>query len=331
MQFNKNILQLACAKEVDKIGAFIKKQVVDMKREGVVIGLSGGIDSAVCSALCAKILGKEKVLGVILPEKESNPISEKYAAKHAQEIGIKTETRDITPILTGMGTYERRDQAIREVFPEFDNQLKSKIVLPQDILTTGSFNYFTLKITDDQGKEQNARLNNQILRRIVAATNSKQITRMMCLNYYADLNNLLVCGTTNRSEYMQGFFVKFGDGGVDFEPIEHLYKIQVYQLANYLNIIPEIIERAPSPDTFSFCVTDQEMYFRMPFNQLDPLLYAWENQIPIPEAAKALDLEEDQVKRVFRDLTSKFNTTRNLRMPPQSLINSQQREACLSK
>jgi NAD+ synthase len=116
--------------------------------------------------------------------------------------------------------------------------------------------------------------------------------------------------------------VKFGDGGVDIEPIVHLYKMQVYQLAKYLKIIPEIIEGSPSPDTFSFPVTDEEMYFRIPYNQLDLLLYAWENRIPISEVSTVMNLTEDQIQRVFRDLISKYNATKSLRLPPQSLTNS---------
>ena len=157
------------------------------------------------------------------------------------------------------------------------------------------------------------------MHRIVAATNTKQITRMMHLNYYADMNNYLVCGTTNRSEYIQGFFVKYGDGGVDIEPIVHLYKMQVYQLAGHLGVIREIIEREPSPDTFSFEVTDEEMYFRIPYSVLDLLLYAWENNIPVAEVSGAMNLTLEQVNRAFRDIASKHNTTKYLREPPLHL------------
>jgi NAD+ synthase len=267
-----------------------------VKREGVVIGISGGVDSAVASALCIKALGPANVLGLILPEKESNPVSEQYALAHSKKIGLTTVTEDITKALEGIGTYERRDTAIRSVYPGYDSNCKSKIILPPDLLAKDALNYFTLKIMDNTGAVKNVRLNIHALRGIVAATNTKQVTRMMYLNYYADLKNYLVCGTTNRSEYMQGFFVKYGDGGVDLEPIAHLYKTQVYQLAEYLEVIPEIINREPSPDTFSFPVTDEEMYFRIPYT-------------------------EDQVKRAFNDLTSKYEATRNQRLPAQSLMN----------
>jgi NAD+ synthase len=320
MKFSKGILKLDCSAEVNKLSDFLHQHVVSMKRDGLVIGLSGGVDSAVCSMLCARALGPEHVLAVLLPEKESNPLSEESAAKHARKIGVRSMTVDITPTLDGFGTYAKRDDVIREIFPEFGPGYTSKIVLPPDLLVKDSFNYFTLKVMDPQGQVKTARLNNQVLRGIVASTNTKQITRMMYLNYFADLNNFLVCGTTNRSEFIQGFFVKYGDGGVDVEPIEHLYKTQVYQLAEYLGVMPDIVNRAPSPDTFSFPVTDEEMYFRIPYHTLDLLLYAWENDVPVTELAEAMDFTEIQVRRAFRDLNSKFSATRNLRLPPQNLL-----------
>ena len=113
--------------------------------------------------------------------------------------------------------------------------------------------------------------------------------------------------------------MKYGDGGVDIEPIAHLYKNQIFQLAEYMGVIPEIIDRAPCPDTYSAPVTDEEWYFRMPFKQLDLLLYAWENESDIPEVCRAMNLTEEQVKRAFRDFASKNKTTEHLRRCPPSL------------
>jgi NAD+ synthase len=319
MVFDKDVLQIDSTAEVDKICDFIKKQVSDLKRDGVVIGISGGIDSALCSLLCLKALGTTKVLGLILPEKESNPISADYAQKHSGVIGLNTITDDITTTLEGFGTYTKRDNVIKEIVPEYNSRWKAKMTLPTDLLTRDAFNFFTLKMKDDKGSIKTSRLNNKNAWRILAASNSKQITRMMYLNYYAEMNNYLVCGTTNRSEFIQGFFVKYGDGGVDIEPIAHLYKMQVYQLSRHLGVIAEIIERTPGPDTFNYEVTDEEMHFRMPFNILDLLLYAWENKISVDEVSNALSLTEEQVKRAFRDITSKHNATNYLRLPPLKL------------
>ena len=319
MEFNKDVLKLDCKSEVERICEFIQQELRDMKRDGIVVGLSGGIDSALCAALCFEAIGKDKVYGLILPEKESNPVSAEYAAKHAQKLGIETETVDITPTLEAFGTYRKRDDVIREVFPEYDSGSKSKITLPADLLSKDSFNFFTLKIDDGKGNMKSARLNKKSLNGIVAATDSKQRTRMMHLYYYAEKMNYIVCGTTNKTEVIEGFFVKYGDGGVDIEPLSHLYKAQVYQISEHLGVIREIIDRAPSPDTWSFQVSDEEFYFRIPYDKLDLLLYAWQNDIPVEQVCETMNLSAEQVKRAMRDFNAKFNATKHLRQLPPTL------------
>ncbi len=319
MDFHKDILKVDCRNEVERICSFIQQQVREMKRDGIVIGLSGGIDSALSAAICVKALSKEKVFGLILPEKESNPVSAEYATKHAKELGIETETIDITPTLEAFGTYAKRDNAIKKVFPEYNDNYKSKITLPANLLARDAFNFFTLKIDDGKGNIKSARLDKKTLNGIVAATDSKQRTRMMHLYYYAEKMNYIVCGTTNKTETLEGFFVKYGDGGVDIEPIAHLYKTQVYQLSEHLAVIREIIERAPSPDTFSFQVSDEEFYFRIPYAELDLLLYAWENNIPVEDVCKTMSLTGEQVQRAKRDFDAKYNATKHLRHLPPAL------------
>lgn len=317
MSFHKDILKIDCERETGRICSFIKKQLTSMKRNGIVIGLSGGIDSALAAALSVKAVGAENVFSLILPEKESNPVSAEYAKKHADMLGITTETIDITSQLETFGTYQKRDDIIRGIFPEFNNSYKLKITLPTDLLSKDAFNFFTLTIEDNSGNVKSSRLKKRALNGIIAATDTKQRTRMMNLYYYAELKNYLVCGTTNRSETVQGFFVKYGDGGVDIEPLAHLYKTQVYQLSRHLGVIQEIIDRAPSPDTFSFQVSDEEFYFRIPYDQLDLLLYAWESDIDIIEVCREMGLQEEQVKRAFRDFSAKYNATKHLRnLPP---------------
>ena len=319
MAFRVGVLRIDCEAEAQRICSFIQKQVGDMKKVGAVVGLSGGIDSALSAELCVRALGKDKVLGLILPERESNPISAEYAGKHVRKMGIAAETVDITPTLDAFGVYDKRDHAIKSVVPDYNSSWKSKIVLPADLLSRDALNFFTLKVQDSAGNIHSARLNSESLRSIVAATNVKQRTRMLYLYCYAESGNYLVCGTTNKSEAVQGFFVKYGDGGVDIEPLQHLYKTQVYRLAEYLGVIREIIDRPPSPDTYSYVVTDEEFYFRMPYDTLDLLLYAWENSVPVGEVCGAMGLTEEQVKRAFRDFTSKNNATKHLRRLPPTL------------
>ena len=293
--------------------------MISMRRDGAVIGLSGGVDSALSAALCVKALGKEKVFALILPEKDSNPNSANYAQKQAERLGIETKTIDITSSLEGFGTYEKRDNVIREIIPEYDSSYRFKITLPADLLAKDAYNFFTLTIDNNKGNVKSARLTKDTLNGIVAATDTKQRTRMMHLYYYAESMNYFVCGTTNRSETLQGFFVKYGDGGVDIEPLAHLYKAQIYQLSEYIGVIKEIIDRAPSPDTFSFEVSDEEFYFRIPYDKLDLLLYAWENDIMSSKVCEVMDLKEEQVKRAFRDFSAKYNATKHLRQLPPTV------------
>jgi NAD+ synthase len=313
MDFHKDILTIDCVQEAQRISEFIRDQTQRMRRGGAVIGLSGGIDSAVAAEFCVRALGSEKVLGLILPERDSHPLSEQYAGKQAQKMGIRVDTIDITPTLEGFGTYERRDEVVKEIFPEYNSHYKLKISLPPDLLSRDAFNFFTLTIDDGRGKVKSARLKRETFLGIVAATNTKQRARMMHLYYRAEKMNYFVCGTTNKTENVQGFFVKYGDGGVDIEPIAHLYKTQVYQLAEHLGVIQEIVQRTPSPDTYSFHVSDDEFYFRMPYEKLDLLLYAWENKVPVEDICKVMDLAEDQIKRAFRDFAAKYHATEHLR------------------
>jgi NAD+ synthase len=321
MTFHKNILDINPEKECERICEFIQEQMfTHFRREGAVVGISGGIDSALTTALSVRALGKDKVLGVFLPEKESNPISLTYGELLAKKLGIKTEKVDLTQALESLGCYKKRDEVIKKLLPGYDSSYKIKIGLPQDLLERDRINYFSLKMISPKGEEKTFRLSKEGLLGIVAATDMKQRSRMIQLYYYAEKLNYLVIGTTNLSEYAQGFYVKFGDGGVDLEPIAHLYKTQVYQLSKFLDIPGEIIKREPSPDTFSAVVSDQEFFFCMPYDMLDLLLYAQEKKVPLPEVSKVLNLSEEQIKRAYRDFDQKRKASVHLNQNAPNLL-----------
>lgn len=321
MEFSKDVLEIDPARETERITIFIEKTIlIDMHKKGAVIGLSGGIDSAVSAALCVRALGAGKVLGIILPEKDSSSVSERYALLLAKQLGIRTERVDMTPTLEEFGVYEKRDQVVSKIFGDFDpSTWKYKIVLPQDLLEKERLNIFSLVVQLPNGSEQKKRLPIQDYLQIVAATSMKQRTRMVYLYYFAETNNYAEVGTTNRTEVRQGFFVKYGDGGVDLEPLAHLYKSGIYMLAEYLDIPREIRERTPSPDTYTAEVSDTEFYFCVPFDILDPFLWADENNIPQAKVCEVLSLTQEQYMRLKRNIDQKSKATRHLLEVPPAL------------
>ena len=151
---------------------------------------------------------------------------------------------------------------------------------------------------------------------IVASSNLKQRLRMTTLYYHGERRNWAVVGTGNKDEHMQGFFVKYGDGGADLKPIAHLFKMQVFQLAKALGVPDEIINRTPTTDTYSAECTQEEFYFGLDFYRMDMLWYAMENSVPAEEAAKVLELTVEQVERGYENIARKITATEYLRQTP---------------
>lgn len=317
MIFSRDILKLNCQEAACEIQNFIKNEVFNkFKKKGAILGLSGGVDSALSAALCVNALGAENVIGLILPEKETNPCSIKYAKLHAQQLGIKTFHIDITSILNSFDVYSKKNEIIMKIFPDFKEDMRYRLTLPQNLLDKDRFNIYSLEIELKPGEISSKHMNIKDYRELVALTNIKQRTRMVLLYYFAEKNNYVVLGTTNKTEYLQGFFVKYGDGGVDIEPLADLYKAQVFELAEYLMVPEAILQRKPSPDTYSLEVSDTEFYYCIPFDKLDLLLYAYENQIDISKIKDELQLDESQIKRAFFDFERKSKATENFRQLP---------------
>ena len=322
MTFDKCSILLDPAAETTRIVSEMRRTVRQvMRRSGAVVGISGGVDSAVVLALAVQAFGAEHVIAVMLPERDSDPASERLARGLARQFGVEPLLESITAALEGFGCYRRRDEAIRRVFPECDAGAgyKVKIVLPPNLLDEGTLNVFFLTIVTPQGIELRKPLPAPEVLQIVAASNFKQRTRMAFLYYHAELHHSAVIGTANKHEHDLGFFVKHGDAGVDVNAIGHLYKTQVYQLAEYLNVPEAIRQRPPTSDTYSAPCDQQEFFFRLPFETLDLLWYAQENQVSISEAARVMGLTEAQVRRAFDDFTPKHRTTQYLRLAPVAI------------
>jgi NAD+ synthase len=316
--FHSDILKLEHIEKVtEQITAKLRNDVEQkLKRYGGVVGISGGIDSSVTLALASRALGSDKVTGIMLPEKDSNPESRRLAAILAQKLGVKTIIEDITDALNGFNCYRRRDEAVKRVFQEFNpDRHKMKIGIKTD---PGSQlpPVFSVTIIDEKGKEKVNKLSVKEYLQIVAASNFKQRTRMSMLYYHAERMHYAVIGTPNKHEVVQGFFVKYGDGGADIMPIAHLYKSQVYQIAEYLEIPQDIIDRTPTTDTYTAEQTQEEFFYQFPFPILDLLWYGYENNISSAIVGRVLNRPADEIQQIFRNFDRRRHTTEYLRMPP---------------
>lgn len=317
--FGPDVLTIDAVAETDRIVEHLRSCVVGaFSRRGVVVGVSGGIDSSVALALSVRAFGPERVVPLVLQEKESSRENPQLVRRLCRTFGVTPVAEDITGALEGFGCYRRRDEAIREVFPEYDSTYRSRITLP-GLLDSDVIGLFSVTIISPEGTTQTRRLALRQCLRIIAATNFKQRTRMSMLYHHAECHNYAVIGTANKNERDQGFFVKHGDGGADVDAIAHLYKTQVYQLAAYLGVPDEIQRRPPTTDTYSAPTTEEEFFFRLPFATMDLLWFAEEHGVDPAGAAAATGLGIDQVRRAYREFARRRRTTAYLRSAPLAL------------
>lgn len=316
MAFSKDVLKLDCAQETERITAKLREAVLGtLKRKGVVVALSGGIDSSVVGALSVRAFGKERVFGLQLPEKENSDDTRNLSAHMCKHFEIDFAVEEMSPLLEGARAYQRRDEAIKTAIPEYGPGWKSKIVLPS-VVDTDSYRVFSVVALSPEGKEVKARLPLPGYLGIVAATNFKQRCRKMLEYYHADRLNYAVTGTPNLVEYDQGFFVKLGDGAADVKPIAHLYKSQVYAMAEYLGVPEEVRRRPPTTDTYSLPQSQEEFYYSLPYDKMDLAIYAKNHGVSPVEAAPVLGVTAEQVERVFRDIDGKRAFAKYLHAAP---------------
>lgn len=314
--FSADALKIDDAAETDRIVAGLRAQLRGMRKRGLVLGLSGGIDSSVSVALAVRAVGARNVFCLFMPENDSDPESLRLGRLMADTFGVEAITEDIGPTLAAMGCYERRDAFIRELVPDYGPGWASKIVIANALEGDG-YNISSLVVQDPEGKRTKLRMPPAVYLGIVAATNMKQRTRKQLEYYHADRLNFAVLGTPNRLEYDQGFFVKNGDGAADVKPIAHLYKSQVYALAAYLGVPEEIRRRPPTTDTYSLEQTQEEFYFSLPYDRMDLCLYGFNNGLSAEEVGRAAGLSATQVERVWADIAAKRKATRYLHLGPQ--------------
>ncbi len=280
----KDRLKLDPEKERREIERFIRDACDLFGKDGAVIGLSGGIDSSLASILTAEAIGPERVKGIIMPERESSPKSEEDALKLAEKIGIATEKVDITPILNCVGLYKHIPK------PVFANRKVGAFI------TKTGFEIFSKMRGKDPFIEGLKGTDSLLLKRVNTYYRLKHRIRMVILYTYADRENRLVVGTSNKTEYLTGFFVKYGDGASDIMPLLHLYKTQVKELAKYMGVPDEIIKKPPSPDLLPGI--EDEMALGMSYNKLDLILAGMEEGLGDEEIEREAGVRRGDIERV---------------------------------
>jgi NAD+ synthase len=313
--FSADVLNIDEQQEVDRVAARLREILSkQLHRRGLVIAISGGIDSAVSAALCVKAVGPKKVYGLLLPETDSSSKSASRGQMVAEQLGIEYETHDIAPTLEAIGCYRWRDDAIRKVFPDYDGSWPNKIVISGGL--EGKVNHFMLVVQKPNGDIEEKRMGLKEYLQIVAATNYKQRIRKTVEYFHADRLNYAVVGTPNRLEYDQGFFVKNGDGSADVKPIAHLYKTQVYALARHMGLPEEICNAKPSTDTYSMAQGQDEFYFALPYDKMDLALWAHNHNVNAEQLAAVLGIDAKHAQLIFADIEAKRRTTKYLHAKP---------------
>jgi len=314
--FGRHVLDIDCATVADQIARFLRETVAfALRRRGVVVAVSGGVDSAVCAALAVRALGAGRVFGLLLPERDSSPDSTARGRSLCESLGITYAIENIEPMLEAAGCYRRRDEAIRRLFPEYVLGCRSKIAVADDLVTQDRVNYFNLIVEYADGRRDKQRMPLEVYLQVVAATNMKQRTRKLMEYYHAERLNYAVIGTPNRLEYELGFFVRGGDGLADVKPIACLYKQQVYALARFLGISEDICRQPPSTDTYSLEQTQEEFYFALPYDMMDLLLCAHQRGVSAEQASEVVGFKPEQVARVYRDIEAKQRVAKRLHAP----------------
>jgi NAD+ synthase len=309
------LLALDYAAEAKRVGVWIRESLRSkLHRRGLVVAISGGIDSSVSAALAVAAVGPQKVFGLLMPERDSSSSSSQRGKALAEHLGIEYAMQDIAPVLEAIGCYQWRDDAIRKVLPAYNSQWKSKIVIAGAL--EGRINHFRLVAQSPAGELVEETLPLDAYLTIVAATNHKQRVRKTLEYFHADRLNYAVVGTPNRLEYDQGFFVKNGDGSADIKPISHLFKSQVYAMARHLKLPKEICDAVPTTDTYSLSQGQDEFYFALPYHLMDVALWSLDRGTSPEELAKLMGVDAATATHVYADIRSKRSTTSYLHLAP---------------
>ena len=282
---------------------FLRDKVNLLNRDGVLLGLSGGLDSTVCAYIAVEALGKDKVFALFMPDRDSNPQSERDAFATSKILGIELREINLSPILSKIGVYSLEPLPL--LAPLIPRKIKEKYTIGKYNRLKGIEESTFLRILKNEGDLE--------LRKSVAYYSIKHRLRMVLLYYWAEIKNYAVLGCCNKTEKLTGFFIKHGDSASDIDLISHLYKTQVRELAKFLRIPKKIINKVPSPDLIPG-VTD-EFALKLSYDVLDKILYGIEKDMKNEEIACIAGTDKESVQYVKEIV----KWSEHMRKPPFSI------------
>ena len=297
---------------LDRLAERTAAAIRDLGRRGAVVAVSGGVDSGVVAGICARAVGGERLMCLRLPERDVGTASSDLGLELAESLGAQTVEQPITAALEGLGCYSQRDEAIRQVFPDYEPSWKHKLVRSAP---SGGIVFFSLVVEREDGSTDERRMPPEAYRSLLAATNMKQRVRKLLEYTWADRLGYAVIGTPNLLEYDQGFFVKGGDGLADVKPIAEIFKGQVYALARALGLPESIATRSPTTETFSMPQTQEEFYFGYPYEHMDLLVWGHASGRPPDELASRVGLPADEVATAYSEIERRRVATQYLHAP----------------
>ena len=285
---------------------FVRNEVNNFGKDGVLVGLSGGLDSSTVAYLCVEALGKDKVMGLILPERDSNPKNIDDAMNLAKSLGIPHQKIDISPIIRDLGAYdlmsheEASDRTAIERIAE-----RARIITGKELPSTEH-----LSPTIVPGSSLS------VMDPFVAFGTAKTRTRMMVLYFHATLKNHLVVGTGDRSEFSIGVYDRYGDGANDITILKQLYKTQIKQLAKHIGVPDHIVNKPSSGDLFGMSIPN-EAFIGLSYLKLDDILCGIGSGVEDDVIASKSGLQPDIVESVRKAMKgASFVASLPLSLPP---------------